>query len=428
MKHFPGFTLLASTVLSLGLVCSSPVLARHTKPKQESQYPDATRVAPKLDLTSERDQKKLQDGLKALNAGDSAKAQTLLTDLLDSSRSKYAKAMALRGLAVIKYNAADYKGAIALLKQALANGVLPNDDYFAVEYILAAAQQADGQYQASLNTLAKWRADGKKETADSYALEGNDQYRLGKFAEAIAAVKKAQSLTDKPNPQWNQILMAAYSESGQTDKVVELAKQELAAHPGDPKSLNNAIVALTVAQKYPEAIALMESARSKGELTTEKNYVLLAKLYFNQAQSSDHSAPDANKAIAVLKEGMAKGIVKPSAENYVLLGEAEYLAEKIDDALKDYRKALPIAKDGEPALQIANILLSQSKYSQARSMAQQSISKGVQHKGIAYLVLAESERGLKHKSAEIAALKLAAQDPAVAERAKARLKKLGVKS
>ncbi|MFA6232193.1 MAG: tetratricopeptide repeat protein [Rhodanobacter sp.] len=428
MKHIPGFTLLATAILSLGFACS-PVLARdNAKPKQELQYPDTTRVAPKLDLTSEKDQKNLQAALEALNAGDSAKAQTLLQALHDSSKSKYAQAMALRGLAVIKYNAADYKAAIGLLQQALANGVLPNDDYFAVEYILAAAQQADGQYQASLDTIAKWRAEGKKVTADSYALEGNDQYRLGKFPDAIAAVKKAQSLTDKPNPQWNQILMAAYSESGQTDQVVQLAQQDLAAHPGDPTRLNNAIVALTQAQKYPEAISLMESARSKGELTTEENYVLLTKLYFNKAQTSDNPVPDATKAMATLKEGMDKGVVTSSADNYVLLGKAEYLAGKIDDASKDYNKALPLAKDGEPALQIANILLSESKYGQAKAMIQQSISKGVQHKGIAYLVLAESERGLKNKSAQIAALKLAAQEPETAERAKANLKKLGVKN
>lgn len=428
MKHIPGFTMLAGAILSLGLACS-PVLAReHAKPKQEQQYPDATRVAPKLDLTSERDQKNLQAGLQSLNAGDSAKAQTELQAVLDGSRSKYAQATALRGLAMIKYNAADYKGAIGLLQQALTNGVLPNDDYFTVEYVLAAAQQADGQYQASLDTLAKWRAEGKKVTADSYALEGNDQYRLGKYPEAIAAVKKAQSLTDKPNPQWNEILMAAYSASGQTDQVVQLAQQDLAAHPGDPVRLNNAIGALTQAQKYPEAISLMESARSKGELTTEANYVLLTKLYFNQAQSGNNPAPDANKAVATLKEGIDKGVVKPSADNYVLLGKAEYLAGNTDEAMKDYNKALPTAKDGEPSLQIANILLSESKYSQARAMIQQGISKGVQHKGIAYLVLAESERGLKHKAAQIAALKVAAQDPETAERAKASLRKLGVKN
>ncbi|MEO8810668.1 MAG: hypothetical protein ABI386_10530, partial [Rhodanobacter sp.] len=79
----------------------------------------------------------------------------------------------------------------------------------------------------------------------------------------------------------------------------------------------------------------------------------------------------------------------------------------------------------EPALQIANLELTAGKYSQAKSMAQQAISKGVKQQGNAYLVLAESERGLHDKTARIEALKQAAQHPESAAHAKELLKKLG---
>ncbi|HWU77555.1 MAG TPA: tetratricopeptide repeat protein [Rhodanobacter sp.] len=425
MKHLSGLTALATAALLLGLA-SSPVLARSSsKAKQDVQYPDTSREAPKLDLRSEKDQKKLQEGLDALNSGDKAKATQALQDLLDNSKSKYAQAMAMRGLAILKYQAADYKGSIELIQRALADGVLPNDDYFAIEYMLAVVQQADGQYQASLDTIHKWRAEGKKETAESYAIEGNDLYRLEKYPEAIAAVKKAQSLTDKPDPQWNQILMASYSASGQGDEVVKLAQQDLAAHPDDPARLSTAISALQQAGKYPEAIKLMEDARAKGKLTSEAEYVLLGSLYFNQALSSDDPKPDANKSIAVIKDGMSKGIMQSNADSYLLLGKAEYLAGDSKSAMASYNKALPLATDGEPALQIASILLTDSKYSQAKSKVELAISKGVKHPGVAYMVLAECERGLNHKSARIAALKQAAKDPQTATHANELLKKLG---
>ncbi|TAM03286.1 MAG: tetratricopeptide repeat protein, partial [Rhodanobacter sp.] len=266
MKHLRGFSMLAAAALLFGLA-SSPALARHPeKTKQATEYPDSTRVEPKLDLTKEADQKQLQAGYDALNKGDTAAAEATLQALLDKSRSKYAQAMALRGLALAKYNTHDYKASIALLQRALTNGVLPNDAYFDVEYMLAAAQQADEQYQASLATIAKWRAEGKKETPESYAIEGNDQYRLGNYAAAIAAVKKAKSLTDKPNPQWDQILMASYAASGQGDQLLKIAQDNLAAHPDDPKAIETAIQALQQAQKYPEAIKVMEAARAKGLL------------------------------------------------------------------------------------------------------------------------------------------------------------------
>jgi tetratricopeptide (TPR) repeat protein len=426
MKQAHGFSALASAALML-MLASSPALANDgsSKAKPEVQYPNATRVAPKLDLTSEKDQKNLNAGLDAVSAGDKAKALQYLQPIADGgSKSKYAQALALQGLATIKYNDNDPKGAIALLQQSLANGVLPNDTYFQLEYMLAQFQVADEEYQPALDTLTKWRAEGKKETANSYALEGNIDYRLGKFPEAIAAIKKAQSLTDKPDPAWNQILMASYSQSGQGDQAAQVAQQSLAANPDDPKALDNAVAVLMQSNKNDEAIQVMEKARAGGNLKSEDNYVNLAKLYLIRAQSSNtDSKPDATKSSQVLQEGMSKNIVTPSADNYLLLGEADELSDNTSGAVDAYTKALPTAKDGEAAIRGGQILLSQQKYSAAKSMIQQGIDKGVKQKGAAYMLLAESDRGLKDKAGAIAAMKQAAQDPQTADKANAWLKK-----
>lgn len=425
MKHARGLTMLASTALLLTLA-ASPALASDTaKSKQEVQYPNATRVAPKLDLTSQKEQKQLNEGLDAVSAGDKAKAEQILQPLVDGSKSKYAQALALQGLATIKYNDGDYKGAISLLQRSLANGVMPNDTYFQLQYMLAQLQLADEQYQASLDTIAKWRAEGKKETASSYATEGNDDYRLGKYPEAIAAIKKAQSLTDKPEASWNQILMASYAESGQGDQASKLAEQNYTANPNDPNALNNAVAVLMQAQKDPEAIQLMEKARADGTLKSESNYVNLAKLYLITGQSSGDTKPNATKASQVLEEGMAKGVITSSSENEMLLGQSYEMADNVSKALDAYGKAASNATDGEASLRAGQLLLTESKFSQAKGVIQQAIDKGVKHKGTAYMMLAESERGLKNKPAAIAAMKMAAQQPETAEKAKAWLKKSG---
>ncbi len=427
MKHARRFTMLASAALLLGLA-SSPLLARANhadKDKKEALYPNATREEPKLDLTSEKESKTLNEGLDAVNAGDKAKAEQILQPIIDGSKSKYAQALALQGLASVHFNDGDYKGAITFLQRALTNGVLPNDTYFQLEYMLAQFQLADEQYQASLNTLAKWRAEGKKETADSYALEGNADYRLGKYPEAIAAIEKAKSLTDKPKDNWNQILMASYSESGQTEKAAALAQQQVTANPNDPNALNNAVAVLMQAQKYSEAIQLLEKARAAGSLTKEADYVNLSKLYLITAQSSDDPKPNASKAVQVLEEGMGKGVVSTSSENYMLLGEGAEMMDDVKKAVASYGKALPNAKDGEAGIRGGHLLLIDRKFSQAKSMIQQGIDKGVKHKGSAYMLLAEAERGLKNKPAAVAAMKLAAKQPETAEKAKAWLKKAG---
>lgn len=429
MKHLPLIKLLAGAALAL-TVAAQPVIARDSnadKGKKEALYPNATRSEPKLDLSSDKDQKALNEGLDAVNAGDKAKATEVLQPIVDGSKSKYAQALALQGLANLKYNDGDLKGAIDLLKRSLDNGVLPNDTYFQLEYELAQFYVADEQYQAALDTLAKWRAEGKKETADSYALEGNAYYRLEKYPQAIAAIKKAQSLTDKPQDSWNQILMASYAESGQSDQAAQLAQQQLASNPNDSTALNNAVAVLMQAQKYPQAIELMEKSHAAGAFKTEKDYVNLAKLYLVTGQESSDPKPNAAKAVQVLDEGMGKGVVPASYDNYKLLGDASYIAEQPSKAIDAYRKAIPQAKDGEAAVRAGQLLVSEGKYGEAKGLIQQGIGKGVQHKGTAYMLLAEAERGLKNKPGAIAAMKLAAQDPDTAAKANAWLKQAGAK-
>ncbi|MBP1474932.1 tetratricopeptide repeat protein [Frateuria sp. MAH-13] len=430
MKHVPFLKLLSGTALALALI-GSPAIARDrhgdqgSKETKQALYPNATRKEPKLDLKSEKEQKKLNEGLEAVNAGDKDKAMQLLQPLAQDADSKYAQSLALQGIANLKYNDGDLKGAIASLKQALDIGVLPNDTFFQLEYELAQFYLADEQYQPAIDTVEKWRAEGKRETPESYALEGNAYYRLEKYPEAITALKKAMSMTDKPETSWTQVLMASYSESGQADQAAQLAQQQLASNPNDATAMNNAVAVLMQAQKYPEAIDLMEKARASGSLKDEKQYVNLAKLYLITGQNSDDPKPNAKKAEAVLEDGMAKGVVASSYDNQKLLGDAAYIAGDESKAIAAYKKAMPMAKDGEAALRAGQLLLGQQKYSDARTLIKQAIAKGVQHKGTAYMLLADAERGLKNKPGAIAAMKQAAQDPDTAAKAKAWLKQAG---
>nr|WP_158881726.1 tetratricopeptide repeat protein [Rhodanobacter sp. L36] len=419
--------MLASAVLLLGAASGQALAKDAAKDKPAALYPNSTRAEPKLDLKSEADQKSLNAGLDAVNSGDNAKAQQILQPLADSSKSKYAQALALQGLANIKYKQNDAKGAIALLQQSLTNGILPNDTYFQLEYELAQIQLADEQYQPALETLTKWRAEGKKETAESYALEGNADYRLQKYPEAIVAIKKAQSMTDKPDASWNQILMASYSESGQGDQAAKLASDELAKNPGDTGALHNASALLLQQQKYPEAIKLLEQGRSAGSLKDEGDWINLIKAYLLVAQEGTDTVANSSKALQVFDDGVSKGIIKSSAENYKLAGDAAVIGESDSRAMSYYQKGTTVATDGDIYVALGSVQLQGQKYSEAKKSLQTGIDKGVKHKGNAYMLLAEAERGLKNKPAAIAAMKLAAQQPETADKANAWLKKAGNK-
>ncbi|MGA7296133.1 MAG: hypothetical protein WBW92_01315 [Rhodanobacteraceae bacterium] len=428
MKSGRIASLLATAALAL-LVASPAVVA---KDKKEVLYPNAKREQPKLDLRSQRDATKLNEALDAANAGEDAKAEELLQPLADGSatKSKYAQAMALQGLANLRYQQGKLKEAIKLMQSSLDLGVMPNDTYFQLMYGLVQFYVADQQYETAETKLHEWRKQGQRETAQSYALEGNIDYRLQKYPEAIAAIKKAKELNTKEgktdNPAtWDQILAASYAESGDTDDAVAMAKKRVAADPTDTTSLRNAVSLLVQAQRYTEAADLMETASKNGAVETSKDYITMAKLYMVLAQNSDEPAPKAKKAVQVLEDGLSSGKMKPGYEVYKLQGDASYLGDDYDKALAYYKKAAPFAKNGELDVRRGQILASQGKNNSAIKFIKSGIAKGVEHEGNAYLLLGAANSNAKHRAAAIAAMKKAAQYPETKAKATRWLKKAG---
>ena len=153
----------AGAAILLALVSASALAKKDDDAK--TRYPNAARSAPKSDLTNAGDQKALQAAIDAVNGGDDAKAQESAQKVVDSSKSKYAKGIALQVLANIKFNAQDYKSAIDNYNKLIELNSVANDAYFDSMYNIAAAYIADGQYQPALDELKTWREQVKRETA-----------------------------------------------------------------------------------------------------------------------------------------------------------------------------------------------------------------------------------------------------------------------
>jgi tetratricopeptide (TPR) repeat protein len=425
-KNPKQFIRAASSVLLALAVAVASFAAVAKDKKEETRYPDATRHAPKSDLSSQSDQKALQSAIDAVNGGDEAKAQAEAQKVIDSSRSKYAKGIALQVLANLKFNDQDYKGAIAAYKQLLDLNSVPNDTYFDSMYNMVQAYLVDGQYQAALDELKVWREQGRRDTADAYAVEGNAYYRLQKYPEAIAAMKKAIAMSDKPKDSWNSILMASYAESGQAGQASGFLDDQLAKDPTNKALVHNALVIYTQANQSDKAVALLDREQKQGMITTDEDYVSAAKFYASIAQNE--AKPEiALQGAQLLQQGLDKGVVKASADNYKLLGDSYLVAQKEDKALGAYAKASPLSANGDVDYMRAEILGSQTEWVQARDVLQKGIARGVTHTGKAYLLLGKLNLGAKDKAAARAAFTKAAQEAETRDEAKAQLAKLGGK-
>ena len=81
--------------------------------------------------------------------------------------------------------------------------------------------------------------------------------------------------------------------------------------------------------------------------------------------------------IAVITEGLDKGVLQPEYNTYVALAQAYYFSDQPAQAITAYQKAAPLAKDGETYLNMAKVLQQENRISEAKAAARQALAKGI---------------------------------------------------
>ena len=390
--------------------------------KGENKYPNATRKEPKLDMSS-GDQKDLNKAADLINDNKNDEAEPLVQKVIASERSsKYAQAFAHQLQAQIDWEKDKSAEAIAEYRKAVEMDALPNDAHFQVLYQIAQLQVQEEKYADALTTLDQWEKQTGAQTADELALKANCYYRTDKFQDAVDTMKKAVSMTEKPNDSWTQILMASYFELNQYDQAAAVVQQQMQKDPNNKKLLNQLATIYIQADKPQQALDLMAKAKSQGLITTSDDYMQLAKL-----QAAADKYKDAS---ATLKEGLDKGVLKPSFDVYKLQGDVCTQGEEDACAIEAYTKASPQAKDGNIDYQLGYLLFYSDRSKDAAEALSRAISKGgLRQEGEAYLLRGDAENDLNQTSAATADWQKASGYPSTKTMADQRLKaaKGGVK-
>lgn len=383
--------------------------------EEKNEYPNATRKEPKPEMSAST-QKDLNKALELTNDGKYDEAMPLLEKVAnDGKSSKYAHAMALYGEAQVANGKNDDPTAIAKFKEAYALDALPNNQQFQVLYNIAVMQIQSEKYDDALNTLTEWFKVTGSQKAEAYALQGNAYYRLDKFQPAVDSIKKALSLTDKPNDTWYQILMASYAELEQYDEAAKVLEAQLAKNPNDAKLTTQLATVYVKGKQDQKAVDLLVAAKQKGILTSENDYKLMAQLY-DQLDKPKEGA-------AVLAEGFSKGAIKPSYEMYKLLGDSYALANQDNQAIEAYGKASAMAKDGNVDYIRGSLLLNNDRAKEAAEALRQAVAKGnLKQPGETLILLGDAENNSDNVSAATAAWEKAKAYPSTKQMAEQRLK------
>ena len=238
---------------------------------------------------------------------------------------------------------------------------------------LAQLQLQKDDYTNGFATLDKYLAESKSKRPADFAFKGQYLYQADRFAECIPPLKQAIETSTNPEDKvdnWTQILMVCYQEAGQLAEAVKVAEQLAAKTPNDKRAQMNLASIYLNAEQEAKAAAVLEKLRAAGLMTEEKDYRQLYLTYANmEGKEKD--------VIAVVNEGLQKGIVKPDYQTYLALAQAYYYSEQIPQAIEAWQKAAPLSKDGETYLNLARVLWQEDRIPEAKVAARAALDKGL---------------------------------------------------
>lgn len=397
MTHFPTHrTLVAAAIvaaLSFGAIADASADARDRDKRRaekseqkgqapaEAQYPGATRQAPE-GKASAKGGPKLQKLLKLYDEDKAAEARALADEILANSASNaYERSFAAQIGAHAAYDADDTATAMAYLNKAIDANGLDNNAHFGALYMLAQLQMQEEKYAESLATVDRFLAETRSQKPEHLVLKGNALYRLDRYPEAAAVLKQAIDASPEAKPEWQQLLMAAYAEGGNAAEAARVAEQIAAKNPTDKRAQMNLAVVYMQNDMDAKAVEVMEKLRAAGQLTDEKEYRNLYATYYNMDGKE-------KEMIAVINEGLQKGVLKPDYQTHVALAQAHYNLDQMPQAIDAFRKAAPLAPDGQTYLNLANLLWQDGKIGEAKDAARQAIAKGLKTPAQAQKILA----------------------------------------
>lgn len=344
--------------------------SQQSKAKEAARYPEATRQEP--DAEGSRGLRKaLNAVIEAYNdddfAGARAKAAVILAD---PDANAYDRSSAAQIAAYSAYDMDDIPATMAALKQAIDFGGLDNNGHYAAMLMLAQLQIQEGQEAEGLVLLDRFLDETKSNDPQHLILKGNTLYNLQRYQEAAVATRAAIEAATDPDPQWTQLLMGIYLELDQPDEALRIAEELASRDPADKRAQLNLASIYLQNDRMDRAAQVLEQVRSSGKLETPEEYRQLYATYLNMDGREA-------EAIAVIEEGLAKGILQPNYEAYVALAQSYYFTKQDAKAIEAYQKAAPLDDDGETYLNLARVLWQADRIAEAKQAAQQALDKGI---------------------------------------------------
>ena len=349
-------------------------------PKAVDQYPDATRKSPTA--KSAKATRKMQQMIDLYDEDKLAEARAVAEEILATESSNaYERAFSAQFVAQLALAQDDTAAAISHFARAIERDGLDNNSHFGAMWMLAQLQVQEEQYPQAVATIDRLMAETRSQSYEHLLWKGRALNRAENYPEAVIVLKQAAAAAPEGKAEWQSELMFAYAESDQGAEAARLAEQIAAQNPSDKRAQMNLATTYLQTDAYDKAAAVLEKLRAAGQLTEDREYRQLYSTYLNLDGNE-------RKAVEVINDGIAKGVLKPDFQTYLALAQSYYFSDQTGPSIDAYRKAAPLAPDGETYLNLAKALWSEDRIAEAKEAATQAIAKGIKKPDDAKKILA----------------------------------------
>ncbi|WP_240433592.1 DUF1329 domain-containing protein [Solimonas sp. K1W22B-7] len=286
---------------------------------------------------------------------------------LQVTTDPYAKALLLRELAAQAVAKKDYAQASRYLEQALAQKSISGIAAEQMRRDLSQLYLAGGDFKRVLPQLEAQVKAGNAAPETLVAL-GAAYAEQKRYREAVPLLQKGLAGVKNPDPSWQRALVAALFGAGQEKEALPLLEALLKRDPSQREDWLR-LAALTIRHGSKErAQAVMEIANRMGFLEKAEDRLRLVQL------TAQVGAPF--EAGSLLQSWMKKGLLKPDAANWKLLGGLWIAAREATPAIAALEEALKQQPDAAMYRQLGQLRLDREEYAGAADALYKAVQRG----------------------------------------------------
>jgi tetratricopeptide (TPR) repeat protein len=381
-RGFVGRLLLALVVGVFVLISSGPAMAQGNgkgkeKPKRETRQTGSM---------SEKVYKRLSEAqqLSELEPPNYAGAMAKLEEIkVMKNLSPYEEGQLYNFYGFIYYSQERYEDAIRAYERVLAQPDLPPGLKSQITYTVAQLRFSTEDYRGAIKLINQWLANAENPGPDPYVLIATAHYVLKEYDALIQPMNKAMEIArargKEVKEQWWLLLQAAYYEKKNYRKVLEILETLVVKWPKKDywTQLSGMYGEL---ENEPKQLTAYVSAYDQGLLATSSEFMQMAQLYL--------AASVPYKAGVIIETGLENGTIDKKSRNYRLLSQAWALAQEDERAIPALKKAASFSDDGDLDIRLAQSYLNLGKKTECIGAARDGIKKGgVKRVDIANMVL-----------------------------------------